>query len=209
VMYDPFSQESNVLSAENTGTGLGLAISNELCNLMGASVSVKSEIGKGTCFTIDIPAKPATEKQFLSTRPKKPADNGMIADLAGKRILVCEDQKLNQMIIKKLLADAGMEAVCASDGKEGLDDYEISEPGYFDAILMDIRMPVMNGIEASKAIRNSGRTDSNIPIIALSANAFDDDVQASLEAGIDQHLTKPIEPAAMYEAIDHWTSCKK
>jgi CheY-like chemotaxis protein len=102
-----------------------------------------------------------------------------------------------------------METVCASDGKEGLDAFLDSDPSHFDAVLMDIRMPVLNGIKAAKAIRSSGRPDSNIPIIALSANAFDDDVQASLEAGIDQHLTKPIEPAAMYEALCRWISIRK
>jgi len=122
--------------------------------------------------------------------------------LKGKRILLCEDNPLNQEIAKKLLLDKGMEVTLASDGEKGLTAFRNSPENYFNAILMDIRMPLMDGYAATKAIRQLPRIDSrNVPIIAMTADAFSDDVQKCLEAGMNAHLAKPINPSLMYQKL--------
>ena len=125
-----------------------------------------------------------------------------VPDLQGKNILLCEDNELNREIAIALLSDKGMTVVSAEDGRQGLTLFEDSAPGAFDAILMDIRMPVMDGIEATRAIRALSRPDAQtIPIIAMTADAFADDIQRCLDAGMRAHLAKPINPSLMFEVL--------
>ena len=132
-----------------------------------------------------------------------------VPDLQGKNILLCEDNELNREIAIALLSDKGMTVVSAKDGRQGLALFEDSTPGSFDAILMDIRMPVMDGIETTRAIRALPRPDAQtIPIIAMTADAFADDIQRCMEAGMQAHLAKPIHPSLMFEALRQQMSCR-
>ena len=132
-----------------------------------------------------------------------------VPDLQGKNILLCEDNELNREIAIALLSDKGMTVVSAEDGRQGLALFEDSTPSSFDAILMDIRMPVMDGIETTRAIRALPRPDAQtIPIIAMTADAFADDIQRCMEAGMQAHLAKPIHPSLMFEALRQQMSCR-
>jgi len=166
---------------------------------MGGTVSAKSELGWGSEFTVRITmpkGHPPEESEEASAwcGPRTP--------LAGKRVLLVEDHPVNTEIAKRMLSMGGILVDHAENGQLALERYIAGEVGYYDAVLMDIRMPVMNGIEAAKAIRASGRGDAqSIPIIAMTANAFDFDVKASLSAGMDDHLDKPVEPEKLYRAL--------
>ena len=125
------------------------------------------------------------------------------ADLEGRHVLLAEDVQINAEIMMMVLAVRGIEADLAENGKVAVEMFEASEPGHYDAVLMDMRMPEMDGLEATRRIRAMNRTDSKeVPIIALTANAFDEDVQRSLQAGLNAHLTKPVQPEALYETLE-------
>jgi signal transduction histidine kinase len=196
-IFEPFAQEKQH-GYESVGTGLGLSIVKQLIDLMGGSISVQSAQGKGTTFTVRLHFQKAEE----DAAPEKPAEPVDISSLAGKKILVCEDIALNQEITCALLRDKGMTAVTADNGAEGVRIFEESAPGTFAAILMDIRMPVMDGFEATRAIRALDRPDAAaVPIIAMTADAFADDVQRCLDAGMDDHVAKPVDPGVLYAAL--------
>ncbi|MCI2069604.1 MAG: ATP-binding protein [Bacilli bacterium] len=198
-MFEVFTQEER---SNNTkvpqGTGLGLAIVKNLVELMGGTIKVQSAINKGTTFTIAIPGK-VTSLTPQKVEEKEKADT---ATIYGKRILLCEDNDLNAEIAEKILEKASVSVTRASDGAEGVKLYLLSAPRAFDAILMDMRMPKMTGIEATLAIRSSNKEDAkDIPIIAMTANAFDSDIKNCLDAGMNAHLSKPIEPKKMFLTI--------
>lgn len=197
-MFSAFSQESRPEERQILGTGLGLAIVKNLVGLMNGSIDVKSAIGQGTSFLIRI------EADFSDTQAA-PAQDGdySIDSLRGKRVLLCEDQPMNTKIIVRLLGINGIDVDTAENGKIGVDTLTEAVPGYYSAVLMDVRMPVMNGLEASRAIRAAeGRPDlRTIPIIALTANAYDSDVRACLDAGMNEHLAKPIDKRLLFEAL--------
>ncbi|MFA6830055.1 MAG: ATP-binding protein [Bacilli bacterium] len=202
--FEPFSQEERSTSDSMKGTGLGLPIVKKLVSLMGGTITLESKINEGTTFTVflnfPLAEKPKEIKQPVVTEN---------SDIRGKKILICEDQPLNAKIVIKLLQNQGCVIVWAQNGKEGLDVFTQSEVGFFDAILMDIRMPVMDGLEASRRFRNLSRNDAaDIPIIALTANAYDTDVEKSKEAGINIHLAKPINPPELFATIHSLTSKK-
>ena len=194
-LFTPFSQEENVHQPYTTGSGLGLVIVKHSVDIMNGSIDVKSRVGEGSVFTIDFKCNYSTETEKETKRIVKIDDSV----LQGKKILLCEDNALNKEIALRLLERKGMLVTCASDGQIGYEKFCASEKNYFDAILMDIRMPVMNGLEATRIIRNLPREDARtIPIIAMTANAFEDDVKNSLEAGMTEHLAKPIEPETLF-----------
>ena len=188
-IFDEFSQEESSARTHYKGSGLGMAISKRYVDLMGGNISVESEKGKGSTFTVELPLE-LTE----ADKVQKQASPGGSIDLTGVKILMAEDNDLNAEIAMVQLEELGIHITRASDGKEALKIFASNQPGTFDIIFMDIMMPKMNGYEATKAIRAlQNRPDARtIPIIAMTANAFAEDVQASLDAGMNDHLSKPI-----------------
>ena len=198
-LFDPFSQEDDTNArTQYKGTGLGMAITKKYVDMMGGSIAVESKKGVGSTFTVEIPmelteqAIPSEQKQHLHR------------DLTGIHVLMAEDNDLNAELATIMLEDAGMTVTRASDGKEVVDLFKNHPRGTYDLILMDIMMPNMDGHQAAKAIRALGieRSDAvTIPIIALSANAFIDDIQESLDSGMNDHISKPINREELIDTI--------
>ena len=188
-IFDEFSQESQDARTKYKGTGLGMAITKKYVELMGGTISVESRKGKGSTFTVEIPMeiRKQDESEKMELTPRD-------VDLKGLKILLAEDNELNAEIAIVQLEELGMDITWVKDGKEALDMFSSKPQGSFDLILMDVMMPNMNGYEATRAIRGlDGRGDAlKIPIFAMTANAFAEDVQASLELGMNGHLSKPI-----------------
>lgn len=200
-MFQPFAQESNEMTAEVQGTGLGLSITKSLTELMGGILTIESELGKGTKVIIHLELDIATEEELALVKKKKKGNEGEEV-LEGKRILLVEDHPINTEIAKRILEKKGLIVFCAENGRVGVEKFSSSNEGFFNVILMDIRMPVMTGLEATKAIRALDRSDAgSIPIIAMTANAYDEDVKLSKEAGMNYHLSKPIQPDKLYETL--------
>ena len=197
-IFDEFSQEESSARTHYKGSGLGMAISKRYVDLMGGNISVESEKGKGSTFTVELPLE-LTEADKVQ-KQVSPVDS---TDLTGVKILMAEDNDLNAEIAMVQLEELGIHITRASDGKEALKIFASNQPGTFDIILMDIMMPKMNCYEATKAIRAlQNRPDARtIPIIAMTANAFAEDVQASLDAGMNDHLSKPIVMEEVIKAI--------
>lgn len=203
-MYEPFEQGDQSTGDSETGTGLGLSIVKQLVHLMGGTISCISEPEKGTEFTVKLEgALYNGELEVLQEHAEKKD----ICSLQGKRVLLCEDHPLNVQIAVKLLEKEGMLVETAQNGQIGVEKFKNSSEGYYQIILMDIRMPVMNGLEATRIIRQINRSDADkIPIIAMTANAFDEDVKKSLDAGMNAHLAKPIDADSFYSTIRHYCS---
>ncbi len=194
-IFEPFSQESD-LEASCDGVGLGMSIVKKLVSLMGGDIAITSKKGEGTEVTVTLSFERA------KTAPAREKTNEFSV-LNGARILLCEDHPLNAEIAVRLLRARGCSVECVENGKLGLNAFAASKPGYYDAVLMDIRMPVMNGLEATQAIRALDRADAKkIIIVAMTANAFAQDVQKSKDAGMDGHLAKPIVPRLLFETLD-------
>lgn len=182
--------------AGQQGTGLGLAISNRLVHMMGGSILLDSQVDVGSTFSFRIQLRPVKEHKIQEKAPQNKKD------FSGIRVLVTEDNPLNMEILQYILEDMGMKVDNAYDGKEAVDKFEASKIGYYDLIIMDIMMPVMGGLEAAHAIRTMERADSNkVPIVAISANAFDEDIHRSLASGMNAHLSKPVEIDKLRETL--------
>jgi CheY-like chemotaxis protein len=195
-IYEPFVQEENT-GAQSAGTGLGLSIVKNLVDMMNGTIEVESVKNEGTKFTVHFHFAVA-EKE-----PEEKKEVNDTVDLTGRHVLLCEDNQLNREIAMELLKRKGMLVDTAENGEEGLEKFIQSEDGYYDVILMDIRMPVMNGLEAAKAIRKLARKDAGtVPILSMTANAFEDDIQECLDAGMNAHIAKPIEPEVMFHTIE-------
>jgi CheY-like chemotaxis protein len=186
-----------------TGTGLGLAIVKKIVDLMGGTIKVDSVLHQGTTFTVDLPIKyfdkvaaaAASEKDNLQKQAVR-------TTLQGQRLLLCEDNHVNAEIAQLLLKNLQVEVDWALNGQEGVEKFQAAAPGYYAAVLMDIRMPVLDGLQATKAIRKLGRADAKtIPIIAMTADAFAETIQAAKQAGMDAYVTKPVVPATLYQTI--------
>jgi PAS domain S-box-containing protein len=202
VLFEPFTQENRDDASENRGTGLGLAIVKRLIDQMGGAITVQSSPGRGTTFhvTLCFDMVPAASLAVRCEEKRNAVSRNFSFD--GKHVLLCEDHPLNQEIAKVLLTEKKMIVSLADDGKAGVAMFRDSSPDYFDAILMDIRMPVMDGIEATKAIRALDRPDAKtVPIIAMTADAFIEDVQKSLNAGMNGHIAKPINPETLFQEL--------
>ncbi|SHK60535.1 response regulator [Hespellia stercorisuis] len=201
-MYDAFSQENQVMASVSQGTGLGLTIVKRMCDLMGMKITVESTLGKGTTFRLYGEYELAEETADADALHAEDARLKDFSVLKGKTILVCEDHMLNQEIVRRLLEKAGCIVDLAEDGRTGVNKFIQTPAETYDAILMDIRMPVMNGLEAAETIRTADKGDAQIiPIIAMTANAYDEDVKKSFDAGMNEHLAKPIDPNSMYAAL--------
>ena len=197
-MYDPFSQERSALGDTVKGTGLGLPIVKNLVDAMGGEISVNSQLGKGTEFTVKLYV-PVAEEEKQETEEEKDTST---EKLKGDRILLVEDNEINIYVAQIILEKAGCIVTVARNGEEAVKLFQESEIYQFDAILMDVRMPIMNGLDATRAIRRMDRPDApEVPIIAMTADAFDEERRNTLEAGMDYHLSKPINPSILYKVL--------
>lgn len=197
-IFNAFEQADAGTASRNGGTGLGLAISSRLVQMMGGTLEASSSVGKGSEFIFTLHFDYAHEEEA----PELQKEAVPPVDFRGRRILLAEDNELNREIAQSILEMNGFDVTCAADGHEALDRYWESAVGEFDAILMDIRMPVMDGLESARRIRTSGRPDARtVVIIALTANAFDEDTKKSIASGMDGHLLKPIQVEQMLETL--------
>lgn len=197
--FEPFSQEGrNNARTRYDGSGLGLSIVKGLVEQMGGSIDFTSEEGVGTTFYVTLTFK-------LDSAPlpaAEPEDNEETADLSGVRILLAEDNDLNMEIALFFLERYGAQVLCARNGQEATELFSASSPGDIDLILMDVMMPVMNGYDATRTIREMDRPDAaTVPICAMTAHAFTEDRRQSSEAGMNEHLTKPLDPSALIQAL--------
>ncbi|MDD3170154.1 MAG: ATP-binding protein, partial [Eubacteriales bacterium] len=196
-LFEPFSQENRDTDSTEPGTGLGLAIVKKLVEAMGGSIRVSSAIGKGSEFVVEFyvsTVESDTEKEKLSAFRE--------VDISGARILLVDDNHLNVVVAKSLLERKGCIVEVATNGKRAVEQFSKKQEFFYDAILMDVRMPVMGGIEATEQIRSSGRADAKwIPIIAMTADAFVEDQDKTKKAGMSAHLSKPIDPKLLYHTL--------
>ncbi len=203
-IFKPFTREKNSLSDTEGGTGLGLAICSNLITQLKGTIKVDSKLNEGTTVTITLPITVSSKDEYLEKIST--FDNSKDSELLiGKKILIAEDHMINAMIIKTILKNIGIEIVHVVDGIQAIDIFSKSKEGEFDLILMDIMMPKLNGLEATETIRNLNREDAKtIPIIALSANAFDEDRQRSLDYGMNDHLKKPIDTRILIKTLNKY-----
>ena len=200
-IFDAFTRAESSLTNKIQGTGLGMAITKNLVEAMGGTIDVDSELGQGSCFEVLLDLKIAEDRTFaLAAQEETDEQDGNI--LQGMRFLCAEDNELNAEILTELLKIEGAECTICENGEEILKAFEQSAPGDYDMILMDVQMPVMNGYEATKAIRRgSHKLAKTIPIIAMTANAFSEDIQHSLAAGMNAHVSKPVEMKVLEKTI--------
>ena len=188
--FEPFAQEDTTIHSTYSGTGLGLPIAKELVEHIGGSISFVSQQGKGTTFTIVLPFLPDPD----SAAPAAPVPVEELPSIAGARVLLAEDNDMNREITRFVLEKQGVQVVEALDGRQAVEAFAQSAPGSFDVVLMDVMMPVMDGLEATRRIRSMDRPDAKtVPIFALTANAFVDDQVRSRKAGMNEHLPKPLD----------------
>ena len=200
-IFDAFTRAESSMTNKIQGTGLGMAITKNLVEAMGGTIDVESELGQGSCFEVLIDLRIA-EDRFVSSAEQAEKDEPAGNVLKGMRFLCAEDNELNAEILMELLKIEGAECTICENGKRVLEAFEQSAPGDYDMILMDVQMPVMNGYEATKAIRRSSHElAKTIPIIAMTANAFSEDIQHSLAAGMNAHVSKPIEMKVLEKTI--------
>jgi CheY-like chemotaxis protein len=194
-IFEPFSKEYTSTDSGIPGAGLGMSITKNLVDLMGGTISVESEPGNGTEVTM-------TLKLRLHNENDEAEETDAAPSLNGRRILLAEDNDFNTEIAVELLTDAGFIVETAANGKLACEKLAASAPGYFDLILMDVQMPVMNGYEATRSIRSmTNETQSGIPIIAVTANALEDDRRRALEAGMNDLIAKPIDITKLFDII--------
>ena len=199
-LYEPFSRENTDEKSVTQGTGLGMSIVKHLVDEMGGTITVESKKGVGTTFTVTLLFEEPKEQEG-----KKIEEGDESADLSGMRVLLAEDNELNMEISKALMEINGMEVETAENGKVAVEKFQSFPSGHFAAILMDIRMPVLNGLDATRQIRTLPREDAKtIPVIAMSANAFDEDKKRAFDAGINDYLVKPIDIAKLLSTLEKW-----
>lgn len=216
-IFEPFSREETGFTAQTQGTGLGLAIVRSLVDLMHGKIKIESEPGKGTCVSVMLLLPLAEEKDEIpcadtqkakAERAEESAGGKEVnaaGGIAGKRVLCVDDNHTNGMLMQLLLKKRGVITECAKSGHDALTMFMENEHGYYDAVFMDVRMPGMDGMEATKAIRSLTRPDAqSVPIIAVTANAFDNDVKACLSAGMNAHISKPVEAEKLFGILESY-----
>jgi two-component system CheB/CheR fusion protein len=198
-MYQPFEQGNMEQHSAAPGVGLGLHIVKNLVNLLGGELECRSEVGRGTTFTVTLTYNAATKAQQEALQKNDTTDFSRLQD---KKVLLCDDHEVNLAITRAILEDKGIKVVTAVNGQEAVQNYMESAIGEFDAILMDIRMPIMDGLQATIKIRSCQRADAKkIPILALTANALDEEEQVCLDAGMNARLVKPLNTQDLYKAL--------
>ena len=205
-IYDAFSRAEDSRVSRVQGTGLGLTIVKKLTEMMHGTISVDSHPGKGTAFSVCLPL------EIVSDSPQDSPDDDKSNEeqsFPGLYVLLVEDNELNREIAAELLKIMDISADYAENGKEAVDMFMASETGKYDVIFMDLQMPVMNGLEACRKIRKSGRADAGLPIFALTANAYKEDMQNSRDAGMDGHISKPVDISKLYSVLKEVSDCKK
>ena len=199
-LFEAFSQEDSENTTRYGDSGLGMAITKSFVEMMGGSILVESEKGVGSTFTVTVTLGRVKEAEKAKTAGEEA--KGAEASPDGLHLLIVEDQAMNAEVLADLLELENMSSEWAENGKRGVEMFAESEKGQYDAILMDMRMPVMDGLTATQEIRKLSRPDaSTIPIIALSANAFEEDVHQCLEAGMNAHLSKPVDLDRLKETL--------
>ena len=201
-LFDPFTREEKSGTNRVQGTGLGMAITKSIVDLMGGTIHVESAPGKGSRFEVVLELPIDAEADKVQTASALPEEDEAVSPLSGMKFLCAEDNAINAEILEMLLETKGASCTICSNGQEIVDAFASVKPGEYDMILMDVQMPVMDGLEATRRIRNGenplGRT---IPILAMTANAFLEDMQKSKEAGMDEHLSKPVDIAALEQTV--------
>lgn len=198
-IYEPFTREETGTVSKIQGTGLGMSISRHIIDMMGGTIVVESGKGQGTTITIELSFKKSMMTEEVDCAV---VNNNTEENFSGKKVLLAEDNELNMEIAVELIRHTGAEVFSASNGKEAFDMVAASPDNYYDLIFMDIQMPVMDGYEATRQIRNLPREDAkNIPIIAMTANAFEDARQNSVKAGMNGHTSKPIELDVIFDIM--------
>ena len=193
-VFRSFEQAVDKNPSKQQGTGLGLSISSRLVQMMGSNINLESEPGEGSIFSFSILLELGENVEMQEQEEEITCE--------GCRILVVEDNELNAEIALTLLEERGFAVDCVYDGSEAVERIRTTEPGTYDVILMDIMMPIMDGLEATRTIRSMEREDCRtIPIVAMSANAFDDDLKKSVECGMNGHLSKPVEVDKLYRTL--------
>jgi Signal transduction histidine kinase len=199
-IFEPYEQQTDTISPQFKGTGLGMSIVKTLVDMMGGVITVESRQGSGSLFTVEIPyERPSADILSASGSEKTEKPH---KDLRGRHVLLVEDNIMNREIAETILSDAGADITDAVDGREALEIFRKSAPGEFDLVIMDIIMPEMDGYEATERIRSSGHADANLPIIAMTANAFASDIEKALASGMNGHIAKPIDRDAMFRTIN-------
>ena len=195
-IYEPFLQERVKQTIGQEGSGLGLSIVKRLVNMMGGRIEVQSQLGQGTQFAVYL-----SFRRYNQPEPQQPGGRTAV-DLAGTRVLLCEDNKMNQEICAAILGKKQMTVDIAANGREGLDRFTASAPAAYDIILMDLRMPEMDGFEATRAIRSSSHPQArSIPIVAVTADAYREDLKRCLEVGMNAHVAKPLNVPQLLETM--------
>ena len=210
-LFEAFTQEDASTTSKYGSTGLGMPITKSIVELMNGNIDVESEKGKGTVFTVVVTLGLTDRREEdAGGSAGDPHEHALSAPagvdpsaLQGRRILLAEDVEVNAEIMMMILSMQGMEVDHALNGEDAVRIFRDQAAGYYDAVLMDMRMPVMDGLEATRAIRALDRGDAKtVPIIALTANAFEEDVQRSMQAGLNAHLSKPVEPETLFETLE-------
>ena len=201
-IFEPFTREEKSGTNKVQGTGLGMAITKSVVDLMGGSISVESSTGKGTRFEVVLEFPIDTEADMVQKTQALPEEEETVSPLSGMKFLCAEDNAINAEILEMLLEAKGASCTICSNGQEIVDAFASVKPGEYDMILMDVQMPVMDGLEATRRIRNGENPLGRIiPILAMTANAFLEDMQKSKEAGMDEHLSKPVDIAALEQTV--------
>ncbi|MCI8285266.1 MAG: response regulator [Firmicutes bacterium] len=198
-IFEPFTQEHQGARTNYTGVGLGMSIAKKLVDQMNGIIEVDSKLGKGSIFQVALPIK--VDKSWNKNSEVNETRN-IKGNISGMHVLLVEDNEINCEIVEFMLEEAGAKVVTARDGKEAVDAFAASDPGTFDCVLMDLMMPVMSGYEATRVIRSLNRSDAKVvPIIALSANAFEEDIAMAKGAGMNEHLAKPVDIMKMFKVM--------
>ena len=208
-IFQPYERSKNVTSNEIEGSGLGMFISKNIVEMMNGEIYVESKKGEGTKFTVIFHLKEISEQPEKEKTEQNEETQIAFDAMKGKRILLVEDNDMNREIAQEFLTEEGILVENAVNGKEAVEKMEQSSLYYYDLILMDIQMPVMNGYEASAAIRRMDREDSGLPIIAMTANAFSDDIRQAKEAGMNEHIAKPIDVSVIFSVLSDWMNDKR